>query len=360
MITILVIMSMSACGETNAWNCPQCGRTDNTGNYCGECAYPAPWIEDGASTISAVKAVEAGDYVTFGHYPQTVTGNDNTPIEWLVLDVQDNKALMISRYGLDCRHYHSTSENITWEKCSLRVWLNNDFLNAAFTALEQKGIVLTTVDNSQAQGFDYTIVYSRAEKTNGGNNTQDKIFLLSYAEANRYFGVTWKGGNNKKSRVTPTAYAQKTGAWTSESNTTADGAWAGWWWLRSPGNFQHSAADVSYDGSLYYADFYDVRGCVRPALWVDLMSDLKITDKTPLVTVASEPQSFMIVTMDEAYIRTRPSADNNTSRILDKVSSGQYFTAYERVASESGGKDWYRILYDGQTAYISTTKTAIK
>lgn len=58
-------------------------------------------------TLTAAYAVSAyvDDYVYFGHYPQTEKGLDRTPIEWLVLDVKDNKLLLISRYILDCMPY---------------------------------------------------------------------------------------------------------------------------------------------------------------------------------------------------------------------------------------------------------------
>ena len=200
-----------------------------------------------------------GNYVTFGHYPQTSEGNDSTPIEWLVLARDGNKALLISRYGLDAQPYNTKWGYITWEQCTLRTWLNGTFLNKAFTAEEQKGILLTNVDNGSSQGYS---VYG----TIGSNNTQDRIFLLSYAEANKYLGVTYDDRNNTKSRAAPTAYAIKQGAhiWTA--------AW--WWWLRSPGRYRSSAADVGTDGSLsyYYVDY--ANGCVRPALWINLESEV--------------------------------------------------------------------------------------
>ena len=213
-------------------------------------------------------SVEVGDYITFGHYPQTASGTDNTPIEWLVLDVDNtnHRALVISRYGLDSQPYHSEDADITWESCSLRKWLNYDFLKAAFAAQEQEGIVLTNVDNSISQGHsDWG--------TNGGNSTQDKIFLLSYAEANNYFGVTWEDSNNTKSRVAPTAYAIKQGAYFSSNYKTADDKASGWWWLRSPGFYQYSAVNVIY-GEFSYSSVNYPSGCVRPALWIDLNADI--------------------------------------------------------------------------------------
>ncbi len=211
--------------------------------------------------IAARKAIQPGEYVTFGRFSQTAEGNDETPIEWLVLEVQGNKALLLSRYGLDGKPYNTEYTGITWEKCTLRAWLNGTLLNKAFTAQEQAAIMTTMVDNSKSQGY---------WDTSGGNNTEDKIFLLSYKEANKYFGVTPGDGNNKKARTSPTAYALQAGAWTSSNYQTAEGNSAGWWWLRSPG-FRHDfAGSVSYDGSLNSPSVDDDDAVVRPALWVNL------------------------------------------------------------------------------------------
>ncbi len=208
-----------------------------------------------------------GNYVMFGHYPQTSGGNDNTPIEWLVLARDDNKALLLSRYGLETKPYNEKYDDITWEKCTIRTWLNGTFLNKAFTKQEQTGILTTNVDNSKVQGYNRW-------STNGGNNTQDKIFLLSYAEVNKYLGVTYDNSSNTKSQVTPTPYAIQQGAYTSSSKKTGSGAAAGVWWLRSPGISQNSAANVYTGGSLY-GDRVDYGyGVVRPALWINLESGI--------------------------------------------------------------------------------------
>lgn len=208
-----------------------------------------------------------GNYVTFGTYPQTSVGDDETPIEWLVLDRDGDNALLLSRYGLHAKPYNAEHTSITWEKCILRTWLNDGFMNRAFTAAEQSAILLTNVDNSSIQCYSEW-------STSGGNNTQDKVFLLSYAEANKYLGVTYDDSRNMKSRVSPTAYAILQRAWTSDINKTMDGEEAGWWWLRSPGYYQYSAAYVSTDGSLSDDDTNIVRGSVRPALWVNIESGI--------------------------------------------------------------------------------------
>lgn len=209
---------------------------------------------------------KAGQYLTFGHYPQTKNGNDNTPIEWLVLEVKDGKALLISRYGLDGKLYHNEIVSaMTWEKCELRTWLNDTFKNKAFTKEEQKAILLTNVDNSKKQGYP-------SWNGIGGNNTQDRIFLLSYAEANKYFGVDYNV-ESMKARTAPTAYAANNGAEPDSKMKTSDGKATCAWWLRSPGDHQELAGYIGDDGSLEYMGFVFMPGiAVRPAMWVDLES----------------------------------------------------------------------------------------
>jgi len=123
---------------------------------------------------------KVGNIVTFGAYEQDNNrANGKEPIEWIVLDQKEGKALLLSRYVLDCKKYNETWKAVTWETCTLRSWLNDDFLNNAFSVTEQQRILTTTVDNSREQG-------NEAWYTDGGNNTEDKIFLLSYSEVNQY------------------------------------------------------------------------------------------------------------------------------------------------------------------------------
>ena len=165
-----------------------------------------------------------------------------------MLDVKGDKVLIISKNTLDAKAYNNSNTSITWEECPLRTWLNKDFLNAAFSAAEQAGIETTTVDNSKAQGYS-------GYSTNGGNNTQDKIFLLSYAEAWKYFG----SDSARVSTLTKYAKAQR-----GDSDS---------WWLRSPGYFQNFAALVNSFGARNYYSVNLTRG-VRPALWVNLESGI--------------------------------------------------------------------------------------
>lgn len=206
-----------------------------------------------------------GNYVTFGRYPQTKDGNDSTPIEWAVLARDGSKALLLSHYGLETQPYNQVSANVTWEDCTLRAWLNDTFLNRAFTQEEQTAILLTDVDNSRAQGYS-------SWATDGGSDTQDMVFLLSYADAQYYFGLVYGDKNNRMARTNPTPYALARGAWVSSDDPTYDGKYAAWWWLRSPGGEQNRAARVSPEGGLVGSSVNYTYTMIRPVIWVDLSS----------------------------------------------------------------------------------------
>ena len=211
----------------------------------------------------AAAEYEIGSYVTFGTYPQTREGNDMTPIEWLVLARDGDNVLLLSRYGLDARPYHHEYTNVTWEECALRAWLNGDFLDRAFSAEEQKSIVLTKVSNDR---------YQNQVGTNHGNDTQDRVFLLSWAEAERYVGANRYDVDNTRTRTAPTEYAEQAGAHANSEYRTADGKAACWWWLRSNGIAWASAECVRSRGTLSSSNVHIASACVRPAIWINLGS----------------------------------------------------------------------------------------
>ena len=213
--------------------------------------------------------LDIGSRIAFGNYEQDNNPeNGPEPIEWLVLDVQGSKRLLISKYGLNAIPYNDMREETTWEQCTLRTWLNSEFLQAAFSREEQAAILITDVDNSASQW------YSSEWSITGGNNTKDQVFLLSYAEANLYFHVTMENRYNTESRVAPTAYAIENGASQISKTKTAAGEGTGCWWLRSPGHMQDLALIVDYYGALSRSFVHNAPVCVRPALWVDLNAEL--------------------------------------------------------------------------------------
>ena len=123
--------------------------------------------------------------VPFGAYPQTAEGTDSTPIEWFVLDYreQEGRALLLSKYVLDAAPFNNQKASITWDECSLRAWLNNEFLRQAFNEEEQALILPTKLPNGQDQ--QYRVMFAL-----GGPDTVDRVFLLSYAEARDCLSVT--------------------------------------------------------------------------------------------------------------------------------------------------------------------------
>ncbi|WP_019001943.1 protein kinase domain-containing protein [Succinimonas amylolytica] len=191
------------------------------------------------------ESVKKGSYIRFGSYPQN-NGNTKEPIEWLVLEVNDQEVLLVSRYGLDCKKYYHQRTDITWEDCDLRKWLNNDFLKEAFSEEERERIKLSEVVNDD----------NREYGTRGGNNTRDRVFCFSLAEAEQYFK------NDSERQCRPTTYARNQGAWVNDSNGCC------FWWLRSPGNFKNFASVVYSVGALQpFGNFVNNDCCaVRPAL----------------------------------------------------------------------------------------------
>ena len=206
------------------------------------------------------KFKSVGGTVTFGDYPQ-----DSSPdpgkreIEWIVLDVQGENVLLLSRYCLDAGPYNTDRADTTWEECTLRGWLNTGFYKTAFKEEEQSAILKVSIAN----GTNPQIC---EEDVIGGNDTDDRVFLLSYDEANRYFI------SNNARRCEATDYAISKGAATASGTKTAN------WWLRSPGKKQNKAAFVNPSGEcrgetkgsgIYNEVDYAYLG-VRPAVWLDL------------------------------------------------------------------------------------------
>ena len=185
--------------------------------------------------------------VTYGTYEQDNNpSNGAEPIEWIVLKRDDDNVILISKYGLETTlSYNTEYTNVTWKKCTLREWLNDNFFNVAFTVEEQMKLITTDVKADKNPKYD----------TNTGSDTQDKVFLLSVDEVNQYFDT------DDERICMPTKYAVANGVKTDDSG-------ACWWWLRSPGSLTTNAANVYYDGSVDCIGHYvnSESGAVRPVI----------------------------------------------------------------------------------------------
>ena len=118
--------------------------------------------------------VAIGDIMFFGNY------------EWLVLDVQENQVLIIANNTIGHRRYHHTfGEGVTWEISEIREYLNYIFFYT-FSEEDRARILETTVINTN-NPWNWLDMHGYVS-TPGGNNTTDRIFLLSIDEVLRYFG----------------------------------------------------------------------------------------------------------------------------------------------------------------------------
>ena len=191
--------------------------------------------------------VQVGGKVQFGQYPQGANG-EIQPLVWRVLAVENGRALLITDKLIDCVKYNEKLVDVTWETCTLRKWMNTDFISKAFSSSQQAQIA--TVSNQNPNNPEYG--------TKGGNATQDRIFALSIDEAKKYFS------SDSDREAYTTDYAHKKGYDQKDRSE--------YWWLRSPGDSSDYAALVLVDGFIHQdgAHVYIDDVAVRPAFWLNL------------------------------------------------------------------------------------------
>ena len=193
-----------------------------------------------------INSSNVGDIVYYGALEHKV-------IEWKVLAKDGNKVLVISKDILDCQQYHWKNEMVTWEECSFRRWLNGTFDKNAFSAEEMKCISVSELENTDNPVYD----------ADGGANTKDRIFILSYEEVNQYLP-------ENKDRLA-----------TGAEETT--------WWIRTPSaansaeafkalyygysSYNYYPCYINTDGGIYAGGSGNAvieYGGVRPAMWIEI------------------------------------------------------------------------------------------
>ncbi len=174
---------------------------------------------------------------------------------------------VVSDRGLDCKSYNETYTSVTWENCTLRSWLNNSFYYTAFSSQEQGAIVSQNVLNEDNPDYG----------TEGGNNTNDKVYLLSIGETvNPSYGFCEDYYIHSASRRIKTSdYAFARGANFNYSVNDVYYGGTGQWCLRSPGDSASDVACVSYSGFSYRRGVIvdQLSDAVVPALHINLSSD---------------------------------------------------------------------------------------
>lgn len=165
--------------------------------------------------LDNISKSEVGTSVLFGEY------------KWLMVEKEADKVLLVKSEPINGYAYNDENIEITWADCSLRTYLNTDFIEETFYEKMSDKILDT----------DVSVPGNKKYKTKGGKNTTDKIFLLNAEQAEEYKEIL--------------------------DNYSRD------WWLISPGNSQNTAQYVSYGQVMDYG--YEVSSkniYIRPAMWI--------------------------------------------------------------------------------------------
>ena len=301
--------SMDA-GQKVTWDCvyfgnyPQSEITSKDGSIYNTLKNATGWDENNDITIGRTKyrrlkgedatryssneegEYEEGEYNWNGSY-KTYHYFKYEPIKWRVLNRNGNDALLLADVALDDQEYNTNFEDVTWETSSMRSWLNGyvasvnqpktdysrkNFINSAFTSTQRNAIKTTNVANNN------NIAYGTA----GGNNTSDKVFLLSESEVYNTDTAAGYGfakdyctyDEARRSRCSTYAYAMGTErCYNTDAEYTKYNGNV-WWRLRSPGDNSDCADEVYGNGwvSEYGYGVISDDGGVRPALHLNLAS----------------------------------------------------------------------------------------
>lgn len=317
---------------------------------------PTLALAAGTDTGKAIQLVDSAaaaniggkqaDNIYFGTYKQSSNGSgsyNTDPIKWRVLSNANGQLFLLSDQNLDVFQYHTEKENVTWETSTMRSWLNgygaasniggdsgtdytnDNFLDNAFSGKEQTAIAETAVVNDA--NTDYG--------TDGGNNTNDCIFLLSIDEIyNRNYFPTYTNFS------TNTEYVAAGGKLGSGMYGAGE---ADWWWLRSPGFDNSTAAFMEWEDGSPVTDGNPVNNktaAVRPAFNLDLSSVL-------FTSAAADGKSSGTVGADALNAVENYSGNEWKLTILDTGRNG--FSAnvngQTSVSASAGGS--VQIAYSG-------------
>ena len=276
--------------------------------------------ETGQSISNPFTDAKAGDLVKFGRYDQNGNVSDGREaIEWRVLAAEEDRVLAISEYGLDAKAFNDGEEATSWEKCSLRAWLNKDFYQEAFTEDEQEMILLTDVVNDDPYDKSASTVV-----------TEDRLFLLSIEESLEYFGGvggTYYDEKNKNRICHPTQTAEINGAvpfWGNSKGTCA-------WWLRSQDNDGDFLLPgvmfglIDDHGTYCFYACMNTDAAVRPALWIECGSYDEYTKPAEVDYAGYLEAGLDTPVIVETYVQAKQSWWENKANIYTQDEDGAYF-----------------------------------
>ncbi len=270
-------------------------------------------------------------YLLFGSYEQDGdTSNGAEPIEWIVLEENGDEKLLVSRYILDSMVYNKEDAPTTWETSALREWINTEFFNSAFNEAEQERVLTSHVTNADNAYFGVS----------GGNDTDDKVYILDAGEIKKYFNYNYyrdEGmyGFGMDLITEATKYARSRGS----DNYSPDGdlffiyETYGYtsdflnmsgtiWWERTPG-YSPYAANVVWDDGFFgdggnedHDSFEVTASCgVRPVIRVntEVITPIPTEEPTPS---PKEPEPETVDTSEPAEDINAVEEKSNLSTIL--------------------------------------------
>ena len=209
--------------------------------------------QDRVSQIQKELSAKAkvGDTLYYGSYEQDGNNENGAElIEWMVMDEQNGRILLVSKYGLEARAFHEMQGETYWEDSDIRAWLNNDFMYQAFSQADQNNIMQTTLMNSQYDPQDLS-----ERPTIELAKTRDKIFLLSEEEILQYFP-------EETSRICEASAVVRNGGIKMPEGRCS-------WWLRSCNMAKDGTAQIvsGVNGQIEDSSC-ELVNVIRPAMWI--------------------------------------------------------------------------------------------
>lgn len=268
-------IDLSSVARVNSNGALMVGTSNYSVSNCQGGIRPAIWVSYNKKISVGDKDVDDFESIKLGKYKQSYNSKNNDwnedPIEWIILekDKKNKRALILSKYILDCRtqFYKSGEKNTTWEKSNMRNYLNGKFYDNVFTEEEKNKILEVTLVNDD--NVDYLTI--------GGEDTVDKVFLLSISEAKKYLSPSENVDNMNQlvraGATKGTAYAEHRllGKFHNDKfNDYED--WQlenGFYYLRSPGCMQNRIASVEPSATISTSGSGGGHKGIRPAMWIE-------------------------------------------------------------------------------------------
>lgn len=241
---------------------------------------PEPATTEALETVT-LKDAEIGDIVQMGTYEQDGDAETEDPICWDVLDKDGDAVLLISHDVIAYQRFSDNLKCVIWEDSEIRTWLNQEFYAEAFDEEEQASIRETTLENLSTVGFAAHVDPSGDVQVRESRpDTKDKIFLLSWKEAEQYYGNRLTDASvlgrrpsravlQKRKAIFTDLIIEELPAMYPYSRHLPDGTERLSWMLRSTGMKNYTIFVIGYEGK-WDQDYPDSYNGVRPAMWVNV------------------------------------------------------------------------------------------